>query len=864
MRRLVYSPKAFVYILTDDGKEVKRHNLSDLVVSGNISRKVNQVSTAEVTFQNPGRRFTKPGNPTFRPMDRIQIYLQRLPQLPVQVFTGYLDEAPYYQMYPGTCTVRASCTLKRLQYSFFDPGLPFMLSFLGRYGWYSSGNGDLQNTSAARDRNTDEPQTLDHAQSASMSELMFASLKHIGGIDPGQIIIEELPENLVSKIARIFYMRDKEAEDNMKALNEWLKAYIGEGALGTGGMAAVGVPGDLSGFDDKASLTLADLVALSLKAGLRGEAAAISASVAMAESTGNPKAINGVPCVGLWQINASVHHNFSVEELKIPSNNAKEMLRISSNGTNWNPWTTYTGADTPNHEKTYLRHLDQAKQLVESTPATTSDDTTTSETAPESGGNTSGRTHIATLSDPPETVKAAKGDRKSNGRAPETSDTGTTRFDAIVARANKMHELVVKNGLQYNPARPGSDTTGYDCSSSVASLIHAAGYPVDVNACTGPLRASCQGTMVPGRDPTGRFTIWNNDDGGACGMSVHVFAEIEGRWWTTADHKAGHFVDDYHGAPFDGFEPFHMTGLDEPADVPADADLSVGSGADPDAFSQGSALAAAKAASVTTFLNFPQAVSSAESQALTGDRSLMNDQPLLPFIDQLAKGSLRSFQSLPNGDFFAWHPDYFGVMDTAPYWEIDDIEVISGDIQLSDDALVTHAYVIGAVDPSQRVNPIVPKLGTRGVVTILNMGSSDFLNLETKKDKKTGEEEQLDPFLGDFSATMKFLQRYGPRPYVEENVFIRSHIFETFAAYQAFMLAWARQFLTTFTFTFMPELYPGGIVEFKDHGIRMYIDEVHHSWDYGTAFTTQANLSAPHASPGSDKTGISRGMVKEL
>jgi hypothetical protein len=83
-------------------------------------------------------------------------------------------------------------------------------------------------------------------------------------------------------------------------------------------------------------------------------------------------------------------------------------------------------------------------------------------------------------------------------------------------------------------------------------------------------------------------------------------------------------------------------------------------------------------------------------------------------------------------------------------------------------------------------------------------------------------------------------------------------------AYQTFMLMWARQFLTTFTFTFMPELYPGGIVAFPDHGIQTYIDEVYHSFDYENGFTTQANMSAPSAIKGrADSSKVSQGMIIE-
>ena len=43
--------------------------------------------------------------------------------------------------------------------------------------------------------------------------------------------------------------------------------------------------------------------------------------------------------LGLWQINAS---NGSLATLN-PFQNAQSAITLSDNGTNWDPWTTYTG-----------------------------------------------------------------------------------------------------------------------------------------------------------------------------------------------------------------------------------------------------------------------------------------------------------------------------------------------------------------------------------------------------------------------------------------------------------------------------------------------------------------------------------------
>ena len=92
---------------------------------------------------------------------------------------------------------------------------------------------------------------------------------------------------------------------------------------------------------------------------------------------------------------------------------------------------------------------------------------------------------------------------------------------------------------------------------------------------------------------------------------------------------------------------------------------------------------------------------------------------------------------------------------------------------------------------------------------------------------------------------------------------IRSHYYEMFLAYQTFCLTWSKQFLTRFSFTFMPELFPGGIVSFPEHGIQCYVDEVTHSGTYEAGFTTQANLSAPAAlGKSGNKPWASQGMVR--
>ncbi len=75
--------------------------------------------------------------------------------------------------------------------------------------------------------------------------------------------------------------------------------------------------------------------------GSQGEAF-MAAEIAMAESGGRQDALSPTNDYGYWQINGS---HGPAEATFNPVGNAKAAIAISSDGTNWSPWTTYvTGA----------------------------------------------------------------------------------------------------------------------------------------------------------------------------------------------------------------------------------------------------------------------------------------------------------------------------------------------------------------------------------------------------------------------------------------------------------------------------------------------------------------------------------------
>lgn len=71
--------------------------------------------------------------------------------------------------------------------------------------------------------------------------------------------------------------------------------------------------------------------------------ASMAAAIALAESRGqNIPNSTGAPSYGLWQINTNAHPEYTPTQMLNPINNAKAAVAVSQNGTNWNPWQTYT------------------------------------------------------------------------------------------------------------------------------------------------------------------------------------------------------------------------------------------------------------------------------------------------------------------------------------------------------------------------------------------------------------------------------------------------------------------------------------------------------------------------------------------
>lgn len=353
MKRLVYSPKIEAYIKADTGI----YDISEYITNFTIDRKINQVSTAELTLRNPYKKWTNNSytdpitgqpriGPIFHPMDPITILLTRLENHPVQVFTGFCDSTPYLQLFPGTVNIRASCTLKKLLYTYFDAGLPFMREFLSLYGWEPTENGAIVHPTAENNALNHSKESLGGVRfgDSGIGELLYHVLHEIGGWPDETIYIEEMPSSVVNLISNLFDLFKAEDETASQELNELLHNIIGTATQGTGGEpSGTGSPeapkegSPVTAIDIGRAMITVSSTPLNRDIIARGMTTVQHESNFGTAPGWNEEHTGGV--LGYWQIQRSTHPQYSKECCMTLLCSTKAAYEISEHWTNWDPWS---------------------------------------------------------------------------------------------------------------------------------------------------------------------------------------------------------------------------------------------------------------------------------------------------------------------------------------------------------------------------------------------------------------------------------------------------------------------------------------------------------------------------------------------
>jgi hypothetical protein len=1005
MRRFVYSPDVHAYIATEN------HGVIDVsadIISGTVSRRLDAVSDASLTIQNPNRKYLRrPTNnsrtnwvPLFKPMDRIVIYLTRIHQ-PMQVLAGYLDDVPYDQLYPGPVTLNASCTLKRLLYTYWDPGLQYAQGMLRKYGWeldLTTGNISANGTV------TGATDLADMDVQGGLGMLLREVLSEVGnwpiGTQQGErntVHVLHLPDTWITKAEEIATQQQSTNKAQKELIRNLIRAIVTpEGSISGPPFAVPGgndpqtfssnyqdsdpLPSSLAGsytakvygptisvgnpppgmtsaersnrikYGPKAALianSMSPKIPVEIFFGLiRAESAWGTIQGGMINGPGNHTGGSDPGAVGLTQLyfptwtstkpgpggtsytpdqvigrspdlqagNPDLQLLLGAYEL---SNRYKETGDWTSalNGYNGdasssNPYAGVVLEYAAEERKAFASSRDDINDLGKVGDVKVPNKNWFVKDAlhltPDQGATF--RIKGNPYGDDSMIFRSVKVDSslKSNEISIFLPGADGTTEQGELWRKKSNHTVVVETSYGKTPFRRSSKVTKATGSKSRANPNN-----MSISQLVGPGgRGSEYSGMMPItkaglafiQDKFGPFIMIAGKEArsGASSQGDHpkglavdlVPCDKAGNTWTAEGiarcdalaqwagwQNPGHYVNVYgdqggeiqgdtsgnpvtrwvgwrwdalHGPPtglgacqgptphihvsFVDVDPAKIPGIDKnsnPIPTIAPSNQAVNSAINPTGVpAQTISEMGNVALSTIMFTQIALPVDSIMSQSLRGELALANDVPLKDWIDTICKASGRSYQSMPNGDFLAFYPNYFNWAKgdstySQPYLDISDIEIIDLNITLSDKPLATHVFTVGDTywGNESAINADLLGAAVASIESIKNL--SDFVNLDPN----------FDP--------VAFMSRYGARPATFNEPNIKNQVIQFLYGWKHFMEKWAEQFNCQVEFTFLPELWPGTLVNFRDHDLQMFVQDVTHNFDRSSGFTTTATLTAP-------------------
>ena len=867
MKTLVYSPDIKVLIAASDGNE---YDVSADVVRGSLVRNECAVSTFSCELANHSGQYTKNGG-IFGRMDRIVVYMKRVNW--VQVFSGYLDVVPFAQMWAGNVPLRASCTLKRLLYTFWDPEL-------------NTSKGVFNQLAAGSD-----------ARDGGLGALLGNLMCYIGGWNPANVHIQDFPNTFFQAMLPEF---NQMVQQSNSTFDQFQTLFEGSdhspGALGSADqynlstgpgvgptvkgaaayqqqvLAAVDARGmgpntaDIQNAYTTEQLSVTgqapsyaanqaqvssafsqnEKEASTIQTQARSADAAILAfACVLAESQwimyANPtvpdslnyshdlpgpapiNALGGGTELGLFQ---QSNGNGSVQQRMNAYDSAGIFLDNLSKLQGWqnmDPATAISLVQKNNSPEIYLATLSEATTSVEGfragqgkyTPLNLPGGIGVSSLAGTTIGQAITGTSIGTSGVP------GLSENSPTGSTPPVATPGRPQPDAQGAVLAAMSCV----GVPYHWGGK-NPTTGLDCSGLLYYAYNCIG--VNIGEGTGDQRASAR-QIIP------NMALAQPGDGIQIEGGAHTFMYLGGGMMIEASTEPNpvwikpvygnisgiYRWEDYGGPGFAPWNPAAGPG------APAGTGYQGGTGSGSDGSKE------PIARNLFSYM-FAGGAGNSIANFFSGQKSLIASQPLMQEVQAVAKAGLRSFSSAPNGDFIAYYPDWFGVDGKPVAMTIENIEMKDVRINLSDDPLTTHVYVngstnnpIGGVD-----NSLTGWLNSAGVATVEN--ETLFQRLKN-----------VIPGKGEILTGNAVLQKYGARPLVMEFSSVMDQRLEFLLACQIFMQKWAEQYNTTASFTFMPELFPGMRVQLAQTGIAVYVHQVTHTFDMEEGFTTTAQIMAP-------------------
>lgn len=754
---LTYAPDCWCYVATDSGVL----DLSADIIRGQVQRVENSISQASFVVNNKNARYSN----VIKPMDRIVVFLKRVVKL--QVFSGYVNSAPFIDLYPTIATINASCTLKRLQHTWWNPGLVSSATLL------------------------DQKQYVQGQTDQGLGKMLVEVLAQVANWDRNQIHIQQIPKAFVN-FAQNFI--DQQATiKGIAALKSLLGIQDGTGT--TGSTTLVGNSNAQRVFNFLVSKGLAQFQAAGVIGNLMQESGCDPNSVqsggpgrgiaqwslggrwsgviALAAKEGKQPTDLGVQCDYLWQELTTTEAG-SLSALKATTNVVGATQSFEQN---------YERAGTSN----MANRIQQAQNALASFGGANGTGPASSTGTVNSGG-----------ADPP-TFNATN---PSNPTSSAASSVNTALSFAL-AQVGKPYIW------------GGVGPTGYDCSGLLQAAYKNAGITIPRTS----QQQATFGTPIPdiaSALPGDLIFPFAAED--------HVVMYLGNNQIVEAAHTGTNIRVTAVYASAGGIRRIVAGGGSAVADAAAGATGGVIQ--DP-----------AIAGLFNVIFQLPQFVD-ANALLYTGRLSLADAQQLLPMIQAIAKGGLRSFQSGPDGSFVGYYPDYFGIQGTSTKYIVEDIEIKDFTVVKNDNSFTTHVFAA----PDNISGGYGSTFGTGSEFTLW-LRSSGVVTIEDAALLKTM--LNIDPTTQPEFQPANIYAKYGARPLKVEFPSLKSEDMAFFEAFHIFMQKWSEQYATTVELTFMPELYPGMRVELGGHNLSVYVAGVTHTFDRAAGFSTTLVISSP-------------------
>ena len=823
MPTFTYAPGVKVYI---DSQDKGLLDVSEDLIEGTMERRSDGVSTFQFALQNNQRKYDQ----VFAPNDRIVVMMKRVTWL--RVFTGYLNSVPLLTAWPSNVNISASCSLKRLQYWYWDQYAPYT-------------NELIRSSLTLGDRG---------AGDGGATTVALRILNDVVGWPNSKVHIGKIPEQWYEWALEIAGYVQAEAGPGTEGNNLGTVFGNGTGTSGAGGSVPTGKYGTVRGGYNFGAQEV--------------------------------KCVNAIYRVG-------VNLNKSLNEMA---------------------WAVYVGICETNLNSTYAKPGKTGDagygmfSQVQSQPGLESNIDRQVQQLFERYGKKRGSLNINDTKNWFEIAHKVQifGIDKKTGRSGQYQEPGNNSLPnqlfvsaalAVIAEANQTQaplpsgavsgaaikqqaSLVVGENIPYVQQRKkisGASIAdlkklGIDCSGLILWVFEAVlgkgrtpFIPKVSNVgSSNAIFEYCQknGRVVrapaSASDPLYKipgallFVIKPGANNPATGYWDHVGIAlgdgtknaIQAR---SKDYPAGVNAVDWT----------HIGFPDKLVDYSGQGGAAVTSNVSPSTPESTPSVPPYELDPTDPFNQlfgtqyFPSQLDTdalALAAGLTGIRALMNDQPILPYLKNLMNSTMRSYCSAPNGDFIAWFPDYYGIWGTAAIMTIQPIELQDFQVMWSDDFFVTHQYTVaGQYNNLNTQNGAIEGYSALAQSADIRTQTLGIATIEIPAIMKGLFGIDID----DGTFTEYIFNRFGARPDFQFADGLVGKRAEFFSALYFFMRQWVYQYNAEIPLTFMPELYPGMLIQIPYLDFQAYVTTVSHSFQFGRGggFSTAINVAAPARIP---------------